>query len=250
MDADPEPQPGREDLVAAVGTLAEPNRRAIYDYVVGRRGWVGRDEAAEAVGIQRGIAAHHLDRLADAGLLEVDYRRLNDRRGPGAGRPAKVYRRATIDIAVSLPPRRYELVGQLLARAVDRSQRDGTPIADALDRAARSAGQSIGTAACAGAGRRVGVRDRRSRFFEVLRAHGFVPETAANGVTILHNCPFHDLAQEHTELVCGMNLSLLEAVLAEFGDIGLRAALEPEADCCCVRFHSGSDGSARRGGSG
>src|SRR3954454_10517545 len=79
----------RRHALDSIGALAEPNRRGRYDYVVDRRDWVSREQAAEALGLQRGIAAHHLDRLADDGLLEIDYRRLNNRRGPGAGRPAQ-----------------------------------------------------------------------------------------------------------------------------------------------------------------
>src|SRR3954451_24809447 len=96
------PSPGDEatDAVGAVGVLAEPSRRALYEYVVDQGTWVGRDQAADAIGAQRGIAAHHLDRLAEAGLLEIGYQRLGDRTGPGAGRPAKVYRRASAEVTV------------------------------------------------------------------------------------------------------------------------------------------------------
>ena len=76
------------DAVAAISSLGEPTRRALYDFVVASADWVSRDRAAEAVGIERGTAAHHLDRLAADGLLDVDYQRLSGRQGPGAGRPA------------------------------------------------------------------------------------------------------------------------------------------------------------------
>ena len=95
----------RRDALGAVAALSEPNRRALYEYVVARRDWVSREQAAAAVGLGRSIASHHLDRLAEEGLLDIDFQRLNDRRGPGAGRPAKVYRRAlSAEIVVSLPP--------------------------------------------------------------------------------------------------------------------------------------------------
>src|SRR4051794_23204350 len=133
----------RADALQSISALSEPNRRALYDYVVERRDWVSREQAAEALGLQRGIAAHHLDRLADDGLLQIDYRRLNNRRGPGAGRPAKVYRRAASEVGVSLPPRDYELAGMLLADAAERSRRDGLPFDEALEHAARAAGRTF-----------------------------------------------------------------------------------------------------------
>ncbi len=236
-----EPPDDERDAVTTIGALAEPTRRALYEYVTGRRDWVSRDEAAEALGLQRGITAHHLDRLADEGLLEIEYRRLNDRRGPGAGRPAKLYRRAPDEIAVSLPTRRYELAGGILAEAVERSQDDGTPIGRAIDDAARVEGTAMAAEAARGLGRRAGTRARRTRLLDALRSRGFDPETRDDGVTVLHNCPFHRLAREHTELVCGMNLCLLEGAVAELEGVGLRAELEPEAGYCCVRLHPTSD---------
>jgi predicted ArsR family transcriptional regulator len=230
------------DALDSIGALSEPNRRALYDHVVEQRDWVSREQAAEALGLQRGIAAHHLDRLADDGLLEIDYRRLNNRRGPGAGRPAKVYRRAASEFGLSLPPRDYELASRMLADAAERSRGDGTPIEESLEHAARDAGRAL-AAAAAEQDTETDTNDarrdeaRRARVVEVLRQRGFEPETRGDGVTVLHNCPFHHLAQSHTELVCGMNLCLLDSFLTELDGLDLHAELEPEEGFCCVRLH-------------
>lgn len=227
----------------AVGALAEPTRRALYEYVVGRRTWVSRDEAAEALGLRRGITVHHLDRLEAEGLLETDRRRLTGRSGPGAGRPAKVYRRSPTDVDVSLPPRRYDLAGQLLAEAADRSRAHGTPIEEEIRDAARAEGLRIaesGRRRLAANGRDEttdAVRERRAVLFDELRARGFEPDEDDDGVTILHNCPFHRLSQDHTELICTMNLCLLDAVVEGLGGAGVDPRLEPSPDTCCVRFH-------------
>ena len=77
----------------------------------------------------------------------------------------------------------------------------------------------------------------RRRVVELLRQRGFEPETRRDGVTVLHNCPFHQLAQAHTELVCGMNLCMLDSFLAELHGLDLHAELEPEDGYCCVRLH-------------
>lgn len=234
MDSTEQTAPEPPGGIDAVGVLAEPNRRALYEYVVAQRGWVSREHAAEAVGLGRAVTSHHLDRLAHTGLLDVDYRRLNERRGPGAGRPAKVYRRAPTEVAVTLPPRDYGLAGDLLARAAELSQCDGTPIALAIDRAARETGRIIGIAIKRRV-RRSGVEARRSQLLEELNCRGFEPE-AVDDVVVLHNCPFHQLAQSHTQLICGMNLSLLEGLLDELGGTGLTARLQPHEGYCCVRF--------------
>jgi predicted ArsR family transcriptional regulator len=231
------------DAVTAISSLGEPTRRALYDFVVASAEWVSRDRAAEAVGVERGTAAHHLDRLAADGLLDVDYQRLSGRQGPGAGRPAKLYRRGRREIDVSLPRRDYGLAGRLLAEAADRSRRDGTDIQTALDDAANAEGQRLadeirerlsGRGAAPSNGTQA--RDARGAVLESLEAHGFEP-VALDGTIVLRNCPFHQLAREHTELICGMNHCLLGTMVAVLDDAGLAARLEPEEGVCCVRLH-------------
>ncbi|HWM21759.1 MAG TPA: transcriptional regulator [Ilumatobacteraceae bacterium] len=227
------------DGVTAISSLGEPTRRALYDFVVDSADWVSRDRAAEVVGIERGTAAHHLDRLAADGLLDVDYQRLSGRQGPGAGRPAKLYRRARHEIDVSLPQRDYVLAGRLLAEAADRSRQDGTDIQTALDDAARSEGRRLADevrARLTGAGAVRG-GGTRSEVLEVLGAHGFEPIAGSDGTVVLRNCPFHQLAREHTELICGMNQCLLSAAVEVLDGAGLEARLEPEEGMCCVRLH-------------
>lgn len=227
-----------EDDLGALGALAEPHRRALYEYVVGARRWVTREEAAEASGLGRSVASHHLDRLAEEGLLKTDYRRMNDRRGPGAGRPAKVYRRAPAEVAVHLPPRDYELAGRLLAAAAEAAERDGTPMTTAVADAARRAGREIGSSARARTRGR-SPRAARRAVVEELGARGFEPEDADDGRVVLHNCPFHHLAQAHTELICGMNLCLFEGLLDAAGVTGLEARLLPDPTQCCVQLVDG-----------
>jgi predicted ArsR family transcriptional regulator len=229
-------EPGHD--LEAVGALAEPHRRALYDYVVAQRTWVSREEAAAAVELGRGVTAHHLDRLEEDGLLESEYRRLNDRRGPGAGRPAKVYRRTSAEISVNLPPRAYELAARILAGAAERAQSAATPIGTAIDRVARDEGSSIGATVAPRLDARSSARTRRACFLDELGALGFEPERRDDGVVVLHNCPFHHLATSHTELVCNMNLSFLDGLVRAVDGTELHAALEPEDGYCCVRFHS------------
>ncbi|HEY1174518.1 MAG TPA: helix-turn-helix domain-containing protein, partial [Phytomonospora sp.] len=137
----------RTARVAAIAALDEPNRRRLYDHVCAQDAPVGRDEAAEATGLARATAAFHLDRLVADGLLDVVYERRSGRTGPGAGRPAKLYRRSPDEIAVSLPDRRYRLVGDLLADAIAEAEADGGSPRAALDRNARRTGVAYGRAA-------------------------------------------------------------------------------------------------------
>jgi predicted ArsR family transcriptional regulator len=215
----------RAASVAAVAALAEPTRRRLYEHVVRQSDPVSRDDVAGALGVPRATTAFHLDRLVADGLLDVHYERRSGRTGPGAGRPAKLYRRAECDVSVSLPERHYDLAGELLAAALVEAEQSGERPGAVLGRRAFRRGREL--AGGSGPGREAAVR--------VLEQHGFEPRQDDDGVT-LANCPFHALAKEHTELVCGMNLRLLEGVLDGVPGTGLAASLEPEPGRCCVRL--------------
>ena len=209
-------------------------RRALYRFVVGQRAPVSREQAAAGVGVAHHVAKFNLDRLVEDGLLEAEYRRPAGRGGPGAGRPAKLYRRADLDLEVSLPERRYDLAGRLLARAVVRAERADTPVGETLHDVALEAGRQVGTAAAAAVPRR-GRRKVTERVVHALAEQGFEPIEDTDGIT-LANCPFHALANEETELVCGMNLALIEGVLDGAGATKLAAELDPAPRRCCVRI--------------
>src|SRR6187401_444958 len=107
--------------IEAIALLDEPVRRRLYEWLIAQSGSVSRDEAAAGVKISRALAAFHLDRLAADGLLEVEFARRSGRTGPGAGRPAKLYRRAEREITVSLPERRYAAAAAMMADALEEA---------------------------------------------------------------------------------------------------------------------------------
>ncbi|MCC9742569.1 helix-turn-helix domain-containing protein [Streptomyces sp. MNU89] len=211
--------------ISAVAALDEPTRRRLYDLVCGRDDAVGRDEAAEALGLARQTAAFHLDKLAEENLLDVVYERRSGRTGPGAGRPAKLYRRSEQQITVTLPERRYDLAGHLLAQALEESEATGEPARTVLHRKARELGGQLGEKAAEN-GTSVG---------GLLGKYGFEPRGDGEAI-VLANCPFHSLAREHTDTVCGMNLHLLRGVLDGLPGTGYRARLAPTPGHCCVRL--------------
>lgn len=219
--------------VAGVAALAEPARRDLYLFVVGQADAVSRDQAAAGIGVPRHTAKFHLDKLVEEGLLATEFRRLSGRRGPGAGRPAKLYRRAAGEVAVSLPERRYDLAGRLMAQAIEDSARNGTPGVAALNAAAATFGATLGSEARQRAGESADPAAQRAAACRVLAAQGYEPREEA-GTIALRNCPFHTLAREHTTLVCGMNLALMDAFVGELGDGRPTAALRPDPERCCV----------------
>jgi predicted ArsR family transcriptional regulator len=227
-------QPGLVALgnLAAVSSLGGQVRSQLYDFVSGSAGPVSRDEAAAAAGIGRGLAAYHLDKLVELGLLTAGYQRPAGRTGRGAGRPAKVYSRSGREFAVSVPPREYELAALLLARAVEA---DDGPVRAALHAAARQCGAELGQRHQASTHQARARRASARRAAEAaLREHGFEPWHDQSGAIRLRNCPFHQLAAEHADLTCGMNLALIEGITAGNGATGLRPVLDPAPGRCCV----------------
>lgn len=229
-----------EEQVAGIATLNDPIRRALYLYVVNRADAVGREEAAAAVGVQRALAAFHLDKLTEQGLLDVEFRRLTGRSGPGAGRPAKLYRRSALQLDVSLPPRKYDLVGRMLAEAIEAAGRTGNPVRDELLGVAYSIGRLLGEEVVARLGKRASKAKQRQALLDVLASYGFEPRIKA-GEVVLSNCPFHALAQQFRDLVCGMNLELLRGLrsVLPLEDVELQPRLDPQPGQCCVRFGHG-----------
>lgn len=221
------------DRVAVLAALADPIRRELYLFVAAQAEPVSRDRAAEGVAVPRHTAKFHLDKLVEQGLLDTEFQRLSGRQGPGAGRPTKLYRRSGRELSVTLPARRYDLAGQLLARAVDDSTRTGAPVLDTLHTAAAECGHALGQRARQDLGRQPGPEQQVSAACAVLTAHGYEPQRSDSTIT-LANCPFDALARDHTALVCGMNLALLEAVADRVGDGTLTARLDPADDRCCV----------------
>lgn len=221
------------DNVSGIGTLAEPVRRELYLYVCAQPDPVGRDEAAAAVGIPLHKAKFHLDRLEAEGLLETVFARLTGRTGPGAGRPSKLYRRVDRDITVSLPGRDYELAGLLMANAIDESSATGVPAIEVLNRAAAERGRSIGASLLKESGAPTTSANALKLASDALAAHGYEPRTASSRVE-LANCPFHSLSKSHTDMVCGMNLALIDALVETVDADRLACRLDPGDGRCCV----------------
>lgn len=218
----------RTDLTA-LSTLDDPVRERLYRLVSEAAEPVGRDRAATGLGIDRALAAYHLDRLVDAGLLTASYRRPPGKGGPGAGRPAKLYRRSEQEFAVTVPPREYELAASLLAEAVASDPASSSRAR--LDEAAREYGTRLGEEHSATVGAR---HPRTAKALEaVLREQGFEPASDEHTI-VLRNCPFHELAARHPAVACGMNLALIEGLAGGIGATVMRPVLDPEPGRCCV----------------
>jgi len=212
---------GGPDPSVILAALADPSRRGLFEAVRRSGQPIGRDELAEQTGLPRATAAFHLERLVEVGALAVEFRRRSGRTGPGAGRPAKLYRLAAEELTASLPTRRYELAGDLLATAAERSDQTGAPMRSTLIETAEARGHDLGS--------------RELPLVATLTSVGYEPADCADGGYRLTNCPFHQLATRHTALICSANTAFVRGLVdesAEQRDVWL----EPTPGECCVRI--------------
>lgn len=220
--------PGIPRELEAIAALREPRRRRLYQYVERQPHAVSRDEAAEAVGISRALAAFHLDKLVDLGLLKAEYRRLSGRSGPGAGRTSKLYLRSRNHLSVSLPYRDHELLARLLAASFDSTAGDSPTIEPAFEY-----GISLGRSAR----NRLRGDPGPARLLEcvetVLERLGFEPYRASPSEVRLRNCPFDPLSRRYTPLVCGVAQAMLTGVVQGVGAPEVRVGRQEQPDRCC-----------------
>jgi predicted ArsR family transcriptional regulator len=212
-----------------LNALANPVRRRLYELVAAAPEPVGRDEAAASIGISRKLAAYHLDKLVGHGLLEASFARKEGR----LGRPAKRYRRAHDEFALRAPPRDYRLLGDLLVRAAGADESGA--VRESLERVAYDYGRELAETA-----------DRS--ILTVLRGRGYEPFVEERGTIRLRNCPFAAAASRDPELICALNLRLLEGLVEGLG-ADADVLLEPTADQCCVAIVSDGGSASRPRGS-
>lgn len=221
--------------IATLSTLDDPVRAKIFFHVARSGESVTRDQAAKALGITRRTAASHLDKLAEAGLVDVSFKRVTGRTGPGAGRSSKLYRRSGRRLNVSIPSQNYELMARLLASVVKQTE---AVLAPQIESQARAFGVSKGAAAKTLTSR----LSSRKRLLEVLVNEltrlGFEPFDDANGSLRLRNCPFHDMAREDADFVCSTNLALMQGVIEGLDLTDVTPALESIEGMCCVSFRT------------
>ncbi len=212
-----------ETHLAALCVLDEPTRRRLYSYVVVQDEPVTRDQVSAALGIDRSLVAYHLDKLVESGLLAATFGSPDGRVSPGPGRPAKRYQPAEGEIAVSVPPRDYRLAAEILARAAEAD--DSSAVRRALDETAADIGRDLARADSGGAAHLDAVLERR----------GYQPYREGR-VVRLRNCPFRHLAEQHTDLVCNMNLAFVSG-LADAVGAEVQVRRDPAPDRCCVALH-------------
>lgn len=231
---------GLQDGSQTIAALKDDLRRRLYLFVRSEGRPVSREEAAAAAGISRKLAAFHLDTLVERGLLTFHYARPPGRTGRGAGRSSKLYEPSALEVEVSIPERRYDLVGSLLVKAIQEKAEEESARNAAL-RVALGEGTALGQALRREMHLRPPGPERALAVaHDVLARYGYEPATERPGEITLRNCPFHALARTAPDLVCAMNRSYLEGLVRGLGSERIEAALEPAPGRCCVKLRAPS----------
>ena len=216
-----------EDELEALSVLVEPVRRAMYRFARGANHPVTREEVAEAVGSSVKLAAFHLDKLVQHGWLRGSYAQTSH--PTVGGRPPKLYEPSDRCVEVSLPPRRYDLMGELLL--------GGRPVVDEARKSAREWGRAAGERFRRERRlRRMGAERTHAAAAELLRELGFQPRCMPDGEVVLANCPFASLADSSPETVCEANLALVQGLVAGLDGSGVEVVAARDGEGCCVKL--------------
>jgi predicted ArsR family transcriptional regulator len=219
-----------DNAIDRLCVLEDPVRRQAYLTVRGGPRPLSRTEVAEATRISVRLATFHLEKLVVEGYLEAEYPTEPSGR---PGHPAKRYRPSDLELEVTVPPRRYDLIAEILSDAWQGS--------DAARRGATLDDVAVDY------GRRVGARTRphrgESRFITALRLVGYEPVTVGDDV-VLRNCPFHRAAQARPHVVCGINEAFVRGLLEGAGTTERAGVLDRAPGRCCVLVRPSRDDAA------
>ncbi|WP_040837499.1 helix-turn-helix transcriptional regulator [Nocardia brevicatena] len=225
-----------DTAVGALAALDDESRRGMYWFIRRSRRPITRDEAAAHVGISRKLAAFHLDKLVEAGLLRARYEAPAGVRR--VGRTPKVYEPTEADVRVSIPERRYEVLAEILMGAV-LDERDGETARQSASRVAQHRGEELGkTERERLRPGRLGAERALTLVYAMLAEFGFEPDRPQPTRVRLRNCPFHPLAGREPELVCGLNHEFCSGLLAGLGADAVQAVLDPRPGECCVELRA------------
>ena len=204
-------------VTAVTTAFGDPTRRDIYLVIRDATEGITAGEVAERFNLHPNVARHHLEKLTAGGYLVVAVGRADGTRA--AGRPSKQYRISELDHSLNFPPRRDNLLGTLLARALEKLP------ADEAEALAEEVGFDYGRGLAARIEPTDGHRTVKAALATVadaLTAHGFAAHTESVGtsLTIVNDhCPFGEAANLYPHVVCAVDRGMIRGLMAGlYGD--------------------------------
>jgi predicted ArsR family transcriptional regulator len=204
-------------VAAVTSAFGDPTRREIYLFVRAHPSGVKAAEVAGEFALHPNVARHHLEKLAAGGYVDVELVRHES-----AGRPSKRYRACDRDNQLAFPPRRDDLLGTLLARALERlSVDEAHAIAEEVG---YEYGRSVAARMEPGEGHR-SVKAALASVADALTAHGFAAHTESHGTSltlVAEHCPFGEAASKYPHVLCAVDTGMIKGMLE-----GLYGTTEP-----------------------
>lgn len=220
------------DALSVYKALGDDTRFAIYQELGLSPAPLSAAEIAEELGLHPNTVRPHLERMRDAGVVEVE----TLHRGT-VGRPQLRYSLAPGAPGPGLDPPAHTLLAGLLAALADQLGAEG---ADAT-----GLGRRWGSEAVA---RRQRSRGCLAALTAELDRLGFDPAVTRPGdadgtvrVDFLH-CPFRELAEAYPDLVCNLHRGIVEGFVDAAGEPGMVEAFNTLADRdpCNTTLRSGT----------
>jgi predicted ArsR family transcriptional regulator len=211
--------------------LAGVSRVAVLQALRVNAGLLDVQAIAKQVGLHTNTVRSHLDQLMDAGLVESE---VQERKTPG--RPRLLFR-ATPTPGRDGPEDSYKVLAEILASGI----RGGEPTPGAV---AAQAGRRWGQRLEQQDGKSAEPVDPGRAVDRVVAARTLsgATGTAAGNATVIevHQCPFYDIAREHTDVVCAVHLGLIQGALDQMQAPPSSVRIEPfvRPDLCLVHITS------------
>jgi len=221
-------------VTSVTSAFGDPTRRDIYLLIRDSAEGVTAGEVAEHFDLHPNVARHHLEKLTGGGYLTVAIGRVDGARA--AGRPSKRYRASEHDHSLNFPPRRDDLLGTLLARALQMlSPEQAEELAEAVG---FDYGRNLASRMAPSEGQR-SVKAALATVAEALTAHGFAAHAESRGTSLTivsEHCPFGAAAQQYPHVVCAVDRGLIRGLMSGlYGDTQpIFEASRPDGDDHCV----------------
>lgn len=199
---------------ALTSAFGDPTRREIYLLIRDAKDGMTAGEIAEKFNLHSNVARHHLAKLAAAGYVTVGTTRSSDQNTRSAGRPSKRYRVSEVETNIANPPRRDDLIGTLLARALDLLPPEQAEVM------AGEVGYAYGrdlASRMAPADQQRSVKEAVATVAEALTAHGFAAHADARGsemTIVADSFPFGVAAQQYPHVICAVDHGMIRGLMA------------------------------------
>ncbi|WP_078545696.1 helix-turn-helix transcriptional regulator [Litchfieldia alkalitelluris] len=201
-----------EQTLKITNVLSDPTRYYIYQFVTKRHCEVTVQEIADEFKIHPNVARLHLSKLEDVNMLVSETRKT----GKG-GRPSRLYRLSDDIVQLHFPYRDYQLLAKV---AIETMMTLGHVGKEALYQTGKRFGRELIQSEIPSNKpflAELSFDEKLAILKQAATLAGFYPEVNHNFEKTkiffhINNCPFKELAKEHTDSVCDMHYAFIQGM--------------------------------------